>query len=211
MITLADVISNIKEGGKKYYRFYPLLARRPEHIKDFDINWLKERAHKKSLLDSFQVFMGGKGTFSDLHNANPPNLFVQVCGEKQWILYSHYYSPIIDPPPIANIYRVAPPKKEDRPFNPFKPNFEAPYELFKYMDGYSVTLKPGDVLWNTLFYWHAVQNATDSIGVGFRWIVPWYSFKISPLFMFLDLFSTKRPIWKAWGLYKKDMNEVHLH
>ncbi len=39
--TLADVIDNIKAGGKKYYRFYPLLLdKHPEHIRDFDYNWL---------------------------------------------------------------------------------------------------------------------------------------------------------------------------
>jgi len=209
-ITLADVINDIRGGGGKYYRFYPLLARHPEHLEDFDYKWLKKRTNRFVMLDSFQVFMGGKGTKSDMHNANPPNLFVQVYGEKKWVLYSHYYTPIVDPPPIGNIYRIAPPKKTEGPFNAFEPDYGAPYELFKYIDGYSVHLKPGDILWNPPFYWHTVQNETDSIGVGYRWVSPFYSFKISPLYMFLDLFARNPPIWKAWGLYKKDINELHL-
>ncbi len=28
--------------------------------------------------------------------------------------------------------------------------------------------------------------------------------------MFLDFFAKNPPIWKAWGLYKKDINELHL-
>lgn len=210
LITLADVIDNINGGGSKYYRFYPLLSRHPEHLKDFDYNWLRRHTTKHVMFDAFQVFMGAKGTRSDMHNANPPNLFVQVYGVKKWVLYSHYYSAIVDPPPIANIYRIAPAKREDGPYNPFKPDFKAPYELFKYCDGYSVTLNPGDVLWNPPFYWHAVENETNSIGVGYRWVSPFYSFKIFPLFMFLDLFARKPPIWKAWGMYKKDINELHL-
>lgn len=210
IITLADVINNIRDGGKKYYRFYPLLARHPEHINDFDYNWLRKRSKPFLKYESFQVFIGGKGTSTEIHNANPPNLFVQAYGEKEWILYSHYYSPIIDPNPTGNMYRQAPNKRSDGSFNAFNPDFKAPYELYKYMDGYSVKLKPGDILWNPPFYWHTVKNTTDSIGVGYRWIDPFYSFKISPLFMGLDFFSTKPVFWKSWDLFKKDMNQLHL-
>lgn len=210
LTTLADVIDNIRGGGSKYYRFYPLLVRHPEHIKDFDYKWLQERKSKPALVDAFQVFIGGEGSNSGLHNANQSNLFVQTYGEKKWILYSHYYTTIIDPSPIQNLYRLAPQKKETGSFNPFKPDFEKQYELFKYIDGYSVHLKPGDILWNPPFYWHAVQNVTDSIGVGYRWLSPFYSFKISPLYMFLDCFATKPPIWKTYELYKKDINELQL-
>ncbi|MBC7696048.1 MAG: cupin-like domain-containing protein [Burkholderiales bacterium] len=210
MITLSDVIKNIKSGGKKYYRFYPLLARHPEHINDFDYKWLKERSNSLLNLEAFQIFMGGKNTKTHLHNANPPNIFVQAYGEKHWFLYSHYYSPIIDPSPTENMYREAPNKRGNTPFDPFIPDFDSPYELFKYIDGYSAHLKPGDVLWNPPFYWHAVNNTTDSIGVGYRWIQPMYSFKISPLFMFLDFCSFKPPIWKTWSYFKKDINQLNI-
>jgi hypothetical protein len=38
-IKLSEVIDNIRSGGKKYYRFYPLLSRHPEHSRDFDYKW----------------------------------------------------------------------------------------------------------------------------------------------------------------------------
>ena len=60
--TLREVIDNIRAGGGKYYRFYPLLDKHPEHIHDFDYKWLLERRNKFSLFDSFQIFIGGKGT-----------------------------------------------------------------------------------------------------------------------------------------------------
>lgn len=210
LTTLADVIDNIRGGGSKYYRFYPLLARHPEHLQDFDYKWLKERRNPLCWFDAFQVFIGGQGSYTALHNANQSNLFVQVYGEKKWVLYSHYYSPVVDPHPVRNVYRSAPGKRETGPFNPFEPDFDYPFELYKNIDGYSVHLKPGDILWNPPFYWHAVKNATDSIGVGYRWLSPLYSFKISPLYMLLDCFATKPPIWKAYSLYKKDINELHL-
>ncbi len=210
LTTLAEVIDNIRGGGSKYYRFYPLLVRHPEHINDFDYKWLRERRTKPVWFDAFQIFIGGEGSYTSLHNANQSNLFVQVYGEKKWVLYSHYYSSIVDPSPINNVYRSAPGKVEAGPFNPFEPDFNAPYELYKYLDGYSVHLKPGDILWNPPFYWHAVKNVSDSIGVGYRWLSPFYSYKTSPLYFSLDVFATKPPIWKAYSLYKKDINELHL-
>jgi len=210
LTTLADVIDNIRGGGSKYYRFYPLLSRHPEHLKDFDYHWLRERRSKPALFDAFQIFIGGENTYTALHNANQSNLFVQAYGEKKWVLYSHYYSPIVDPYPIRNVYRSAHSKQGKEVFNPFEPDYDGPYRLFKNIDGYSVHLKPGDVLWNPPFYWHAVKNLSDSIGVGYRWMSPFYSFKVSPLYMLLDCFATNPPIWKAYSLYQKDINQLHL-
>lgn len=210
LIKLKEVIDNMREGGKKYYRFYPLLSRHPEHLKDFDYEWLKERRTGPVVFDSFQVFMGGKDTYTPLHNANQGNLFVQVYGEKKWVLYSHYYTPIIDPRPTRNLYRNAPAKINAGIFNPFEPDYSSPYHLYKYMEGISVHLKPGDVFWNPPFYWHAVQNPTDSIGVGYRWLSPFNAYRRSPLYFSLDMMSFRPPIWKSIGLYKKDLNTLHL-
>ena len=208
--TLSEIIDGIKSGKGKYYRFYPLLDRHPEHIKDFDYKWLLERKNKATWFEAFQVFIGGEGSITPLHNANQCNLFVQTYGEKKWMLYPNYYAAIIDPDPVRNVYRGAPFKKESGPFDPFDPNYETPYTLFEYIDSYSVHLKPGDVLWNPPFYWHAVKNVGDSIGVGYRWLSPFYAFKCSPLYSFLDMCATNPPIWKAYKLYRKDINLIHL-
>lgn len=210
LITLADVIDNIKEGGKKYYRFYPMLSRHPEHIEDFDYKWLKKFKTRSIFSDVFQVFIGGGGTYTAMHNANAPNIFVQAHGVKEWILYSHYYAAVVDPNPLKSSYREAPGKKASGPFNPFKPDFDPPYHLFKYIDGYKAVLQPGDILWNPPYYWHTVTNTSDSIGVGYRWMAPLYSFTISPFYMFLDLFARNPPIWKAFNIAKNDVNQLHL-
>ncbi len=209
--TLEEVLDNIRGGGKKYYRFYPLLDHHPEHIKDFDYDWLIKHRTKDAMYDTFQVFIGGKDTVSYLHNANGPNLFVQVYGEKNWILYSHYYTPIIDPDPVRNVYRNAPFRgKDEMPFDPFIPDYSPPNELYKYIDGISVCLKPGDIFWNPPYYWHTVKNGSDSIGVGYRWAAPLYASKISPLYMFLDFFAIHPPVWVSWKMGRKDNNLVHL-
>jgi hypothetical protein len=204
--TLADIIDNVKAGGKKYYRFYPLLSRHPEHIHDFDYSWLRERKNNFTMLEEFRVFMGGKDTDTALHSENRANLFVQVYGEKKWILYHPYYTSIVDPLPVRNAYRSIPNKSEKGLFNPFKPDFNPPNNLFKYIDYYETLLKPGDILWVPTFYWHTVVNATDSIGVGYRWFNPFAPLRIAPLYMLLDFFATKPPIWKTLKLSKEDIN-----
>ncbi len=208
--TLAEVIDDIKKGGGKYYRFYPLLERHPEHILDFDYSWLRARRNRMTVFEAFQVFIGGDKTITPLHNANQCNLFTQVVGEKEWRLYHHHDTAIIDPNPARNVYRDAPFKKEKGPFDPFNPDYEEQYELFKYIDSYSVLLKPGDVLWNPPYYWHAVRNKGVSIGVGYRWLAPFYCFKQSFLYAFLDCFVTNPPVWKAYRISKQDINLIHL-
>jgi len=206
IMTLANIIDTIQGGGKKYYRFYPLLTRHPEHINDFDYEWLRERRNTLTWIEAFRVFIGGKDTTTQLHMENLCNLFVQTYGEKKWILYPPYYSSVMDPNPVRNVYRAAPLKTEKGAFDPFNPNYDPPYSLYKYIDHYETTLKPGDVLWIPTFYWHSVVNASNSIGVGYRWFNPFLSFRIAPLYMFLDFFATKPPIWKLVKLSREDIN-----
>lgn len=209
-LTLREVIQQIKKGTNEYYRFYPLLERHPEHIRDFDYKWLRERKNNFSLFEAFQVFIGAKNTDTPLHNANQGNLFVQAYGEKHWMMYPNYYVPVIDPEPIRNVYRNAHYKTEKGPFDPFTLNYEPHYKLFRYIDCFEAYLRPGDVLWNPPFYWHAVKNPTDSIGVGYRWLAPLHAFSVSPLYALLDTFATNPPIWKSYRLYKQDINLIHL-
>lgn len=209
ILKLSEVLDDIQNGGTKYYRFYPLLSEHPEHIADFDYNWLRKAKNKFGFWEQFQVFIGGKGTYTPLHNAMASNLFVQAYGEKDWVLYPPNLTAIIDPDPGINLHRAAPFKTAAGPFNPFKPNYDSPYTLYKYIPGIKVHLKAGDIFYNPPHYWHAVSNPTDSIGIGYRWISTRASFQSAPWYTFLDLITT--PFNK--NLYvnrKKDYNIVHL-
>jgi hypothetical protein len=207
--TLGEVIDNIRSGGSKYYRFYPLLVRHPEHIKDFDYKWLLERKNPLTWFESWQVFMGGKDTVTNIHSENQCNLYVQAVGEKKWVLYPNYYTMVLDPNPVRNVYRNPGTKSEKGPFDPFAPDYTN-YPEYQYIDRYETILKPGDVLFNPCFSWHTVKNNSDSIGVGYRWVTPLYAFKLSPLYAFLDLCAMHPPFWKAYKLYIEDTNQVRL-
>ncbi|HAE30420.1 MAG TPA: hypothetical protein DCF89_04825 [Flavobacteriales bacterium] len=205
--TLGDVIDKIKTGDSEYYRFYPLLKRHPEHILDFDYKWIRKRRLKRGFGEAFQVFISGKNGYTALHNASTQNIFTQIYGEKKWMLYPVEYTFIVDPDPARNVYRSSP-IRNGHVFNPFEKKYEG-HSLYKYMDGYSVHLKAGDVFYNPPYMWHCVQNPTESIGVGYRYFTPWTAFKKSPLYMFLEFFAFRPPVWKSWKNYN-DINIIHL-
>lgn len=207
--TLGNVIDNIRSGGKKYYRFYPLLIRHPEHINDFDYKWLLERRNPLTWFEAWQVFMGGEKTITPIHLENQCNLFVQAYGEKKWMIYPIYYTMVFDPEPARHMYRNPAKKDNAEIFNSFAPDFNS-YPMYEYMNWYETELKPGDVLFNPCFTWHTVENSTDSIGVGYRWVSPLYAFKLSPLYFFMDFFVKNPSIFKAAKLYVEDTNLVRV-
>ncbi|MFT6982578.1 MAG: hypothetical protein ACJAUD_001345 [Crocinitomicaceae bacterium] len=205
--TLGEVIDDIQGGKGKYYRFYPLLTEHPEHLLDFDYEWMRKRKHPRSFGEAFHVFISGKNGFTPLHNASSQNLFIQIHGEKKWMLYPNDYACVVDPAPARNMYRSAP-IRNGKDFNPFENNF-IDYPLFEYVDHYSVHLKAGDVFYNPPYMWHAVQNPTDSIGVGYRYFTPLKSYATAPLYFFLEMFAFNPPVWKSWRNYD-DINLIHL-
>lgn len=209
LIDLKELIDRIKAGDKEsYFRFYNLLERHPEHLSDFDLKWLKARKHKHTYFESFQVFVGAAGSKTELHNAHITNLFTQAYGTKEWVLYPNFNIPFIDPASTLNgIFRNAALRGNDgKSYNPFTPDEES-FPYFKYLDGYKGQLEPGDVLYNPPFMWHAVRNATDSIGIGYRWVNAWHSFKASPTYYLLDLMAFRPSYFKAIKIVKKNAND----
>lgn len=208
-LKLKTILSGLSGSEGKYYRFYPLLQRHPEHKKDFDYEWLTKIKHKINCFENFNVFIGAKGHSSPIHNSFSNNIFTQVTGEKEWIIYPPYYSPIFDPDPAMNMYRGTSERQGSR-FDSFNPDFEK-HPLFKYIDGYRVILKPGDILYNPPFWWHTVVNHSNSIGVGYRWMPPLHCFRQHPVYFMLDLLVKNPPIWKALELAKEDINLIQLY
>jgi hypothetical protein len=207
--TLGDVIDNIRGGGGKYYRFYPLLFRHPEHIRDFDYKWLLERRNPFTWFEAWHVFIGGKGTITPFHMENQCNLFVQVYGKKKWIIYPNNYTMVLDPDPANHMYRSPALKSSEGLFDAFHPDFNS-YPEYQYINWLETELNPGDVLFNPCFNWHTVENETDSIGVGYRWVSPPYALKLAPLYAFLDLFMKNPSIFKSAKLYIEDTNLVRI-
>jgi len=207
-ITLGEVIDGQNKKNAKYYRFYPLLQRHPQHIKDFDYDWLLKVRHKTIIAENFQVFIGGKDSYTALHNAYACNLFTQAYGEKEFYLYPPEQTIAFDPDPAQNVYRNAS-YRYGEVFNPFEPDYET-HPLQKHVDRIHVHLKAGDILYNPPYWWHAVKNPVESIGVGYRWAPPFHSFRRSPLYFMLDLFTRNPSMFTAQKLAKTDVNLIQL-
>jgi len=207
--TLGDIIDNVISGGKKYYRFYPLLIRHPEHIKDFDYKWLLERRNPLTWFEAWQVFIGGKDAITHIHMENQCNLFVQTFGEKKWIIYPKYYTMVFDPEPAKHMYRNPLMNPGKGAYDPFHPDFES-YPRYEYINWFETDLKPGDILFNPCFTWHTVKNTSNSISVGYRWVAPLYALKIFPLYFILDFLVKNPGIFKSAKLYVEDTNLVRV-
>jgi len=210
--TLRHLVDRLQNGDKSsYFRYYNLVARHPEHLADFDLRWLQSHSHKSKYFESFQAFIGGSDTRTELHNAHISNLFVQVHGVKEWILYPNYFVPFLDPPSTMNgIYRNTPVRAGGRPFSPFDPDYEG-YPWYRYLDGYRVVLEPGDIFYNPPFMWHTVYNRTETIGIGFRWVNFANAWKNSPVYYLLDLLSFRPNYIKSIRMTRRDANEQFIH
>lgn len=211
-ILLKELIERLQNGDKTpYFRYYNLMSKHPEHLAEIDLEWIKGYVHKNRYFESFQAFLGGTDTRTELHNAHISNFFVQIHGIKEWVLYPNYFVPFIDPPSTLNgIYRSTPIRAGGKPFNPFSPDFEG-YPYFQYLDGYKVKLEAGDVLYNPPHMWHAVSNKTETIGLGFRWANMWDAFTTSPVYYLLDVLSYRPNYFKSLKMTRKDANEQFLH
>ena len=157
-VLMREVIENANPEDLKYLRFHPMLALHPELVDDFPYGWFATQKGRRHLYTQLQFFIGTKGTQTGTHNSQMANLFVMVSGEKIWYLHPPAYTAFMDPMTSRSVYRLSRHNTGQV--------FEQPYWP---LDGYKVHLREGDVLWNPPFYWHSVENLTDTIGVGYRW------------------------------------------
>jgi len=186
---LRDILG--KEGGEptRYLRFHPMLAIHPELLDDFPLDFFEHYKVRKSLYSHIQFFVGKEGTNTGLHNSQMCNLFAMVHGEKEWVLYPTVYTPYMDPQVSRSVYRLSR-HNTGRFLEP---------SLAK-LDGYRVTLRPGDILWNPPFYWHSVRNLSDTIGVGYRWNDQRAAARQSLSMLLQDVFATDPTWFRIWRI-----------
>lgn len=213
--TLKELIDDILAGGKtrKYVNnIADIFQDVPELQKGIPIEkfskYMGNRKHNKT-----QIFLGGPETGTGLHCANKFNLFVMVYGEKRWNFVHPKHTPLLYPISQKNFQFV---------YAPIAANFDhdhAAYPLIQSVPRYTTVLKPGDVLVNPPWWWHAVENLTpSSIGVATRWMTPWESidgWKTNPLFSCLEKMTFH--YWKfaikyyLFGIARRDSDGRMAH
>ncbi len=154
--TLAD--------GTKYMRFSPILEMFPELLGDFDTGFLRRMAGPFSLGTTFEAFIGGRKTFTPLHNAPTPFFFVNVCGIKRWALIPNHYLAVLNPSADGMSYNHSGASVEHPDISQF-PGLDC-------IDRMEAVLEPGDLFFMPSWLWHSVQNEAATIGVRCGFIYP---------------------------------------
>lgn len=142
--------------------------------KDSKCSFLAEDIQQPRFLDDWSkihhvtmFWYGGDRCKSALHWDTFDNLFVQIFGEKRFLLFSptqtEYLYPVYGSDgPTASRINVFDSEETQSKF----PRFEQA----EFID---LTLEPGDMLFIPKGWWHAADSLTTSISVNFWWLKPY--------------------------------------
>lgn len=96
-----------------------------------------------------EIFMSGiQGSGSSLHNHSVWNFFLQISGRKKWTLVDPQFSHLTYSLSNTMEFGSQMGMKEDPSIFP----------LYAFCPKYSVTLNPGDLLFNPPMWWHRIDN-----------------------------------------------------
>jgi cupin-like protein len=184
-MNFGDFIDQTLADGTKYMRFSPILEMFPELVGDFDTKFLREMPGPLSLGTTFEAFIGGKKTFTPLHNAPTPFFFVNVCGVKRWALIPNHYLAVLHPSADGMSYNHS---RADvgHPDTVAFPGLDA-------IDRMEAVLEPGDLFFMPSWLWHSVQNEEATIGVRCGFIYPESMFKESATLFLIRVFAAQSP------------------
>lgn len=177
-------LDQVLAGGRKYMRFSPLLEKFPELLDDFDHDFFRQMSGNDFGL-TFQLFIGGQGSYTPLHNAMTPFFFVNVCGVKRWTLFSNHHLAVFDPRPDGFGYNHSEARVDMSNADEF-PGFDC-------VDRMEAVLHPGDVLYLPAWMWHSVKNDSPTIGVRCGFVAPLRMLRESATLSFIRLFAARNP------------------
>ena len=185
-VPLRDAVERTRAGESGYARFSPLLIERPELVDDLDLDYLLKVTGSFERAVLFQLFSGGAGTRTETHCAIGNNAFVQVHGEKVWRFVAPHHSATLSPLPFGRPYFASTATLHDPTL---ATHAEAPI--------HEVLLHAGDVLLVPPFWWHQVDNPTESIGVAMRWHHPMQALRQSAFLTMMTLTARYPNVIKA--------------
>jgi lysine-specific demethylase 8 len=183
-IAFGDFLDIVEAGGRKYMRFSPLLEKFPELLDDFDHAFFRNMSGNGFGI-TYQLFVGGAGSYTPLHNAMTPFFFVNVCGVKRWTIFSNHFLPILRPHPDGFGYNYSDAAVDL--------SNVADYPGFDCIDRLEVELQPLDILYLPAWMWHAVKNDSPTIGVRCGFVDPVGMLRESFTLSFIRLFAARNP------------------
>ncbi len=159
-MSMGNYIEELKKGSRIYLKFSPVVHHESSLKTDFDYNWLDQFAIKGSFGKKTFLFLGPEGSSTPIHNALANTVFIQVYGQKKWTFWE----------PSERLFLGVRPERRGYFYTHLRQNNvdQTRFPLAKYARKFEITLNAGDVLWFPAFYWHEVQNPSDSIGVAYK-------------------------------------------
>mmetsp|Transcript_28234 Transcript_28234/g.92142 ORF Transcript_28234/g.92142 Transcript_28234/m.92142 type:complete len:269 (+) Transcript_28234:737-1543(+) len=126
---------------------------------------------------NLQAFFGISSTGTPWHCANNFNFFFQLQGEKHWEFADPRFSFCFAPAWMAKPTAFKPDLRVCGEEMPFTEVLAAYCPLFNAVPRLVTILKPGDVMLNPPFWWHAIRNVCSAqdgfvVGVSTRWGEP---------------------------------------
>lgn len=199
-LSIKEFVGDVKSGGKKYLRFSSLLETIEELKKDLNFDWLR-KMRPPSIGASIHTFIGPKKSGTPLHAGMPGLLFVMAHGEKKWTIFPPYYFPLLGLEKKGTGYHFS-------DVDPERPDLKK-YPGFDLLHRYTCHLKPGDVLYFPAWYFHSVENLTESWGIGYRFPYVRNILKSSVTLTFVRFFLSHPPFWKViyYSFFKSDVDK----
>lgn len=159
----ADYLAKMADGRVYLNNSSELFTKHPDLLADLDIQRLRDQFCSPGRWDELlttQLFIGGRIVRSALHAAFGGNFFLQLAGRKRWVL--------MDPAHSVALHAI--------PGRPFQyvisaagRYWGADNPVLERIPRREVTLNPGDLLYNTPWWWHDVQNLDDfTVGCAVR-------------------------------------------
>jgi hypothetical protein len=109
-------------------------------------------------LDLNYLWYGPRGNTTGLHYDSADNFFMQLYGQKRWLLSSPKNFLHLYPHSSWSMY----PRVSD--FNPLRPDFEK-FPKARAAQFYDITLNPGTALYVPSYWWHQVTSISKIISV----------------------------------------------
>ncbi len=179
-INFGEFLDEVVRGGRRYMRFAPLFEKFPELGDDVDWDWLRSMPDQSFGLNA-QLFVGGGGRQTPLHNAMTVFLFANIVGVKRWTFVPNHYLSLLDPPADSRGYNHSEAVVREADGRRF-PGLES-------VDYMEAVMNPGDVLFNPSWNWHSVVNDSATIGIRFGMIRPATMFTESLTLAFIRFFG----------------------
>ncbi len=201
-ITMAEFIDNVLSGGEHYAsNVEDLFNTNPELRNDLYLAELEAyscREPRRSAPDSkrgwripnwgeilsTQIFISNSNARTGYHCASGGNFFLQVYGRKRWLFVNPRHTAFMYPVIRKDLFYSA--SALDARMSSLS-LAQAGYPLYNLIPKYEAVLEPGDVLYSPQWWWHTVDNLSDSIGVALRFRTD--IFANNPLYSVMAMFS----------------------